>query len=241
VKTLIITQARIGSSRLPEKVLMPVAQNQSLLEVHLRRLKRSRLANQVIVATTHEPKASEIIAIANQCDCLSYQGSENDVLDRFYQAVLPFQPQTVVRVTSDCPLNDGLLIDELLSAFKKSDYDYYANIHPPSYPDGMDVEVFRFSALEKAWQEAKAPKEREHVTPYIHQHENLFKLGNHAQTAQNDASIRLTVDHANDLKVIQLLVAQLGTGRPWTDYRDAAKTNVEILKLNQQFKRNEGY
>ncbi len=216
MKTLIITQARFGSTRLPGKVLKTI-DGVTLLEIHLHRLKWSHLSDAIMVATTDEPESVEIVSIATKMGCLSYRGSLHHVLERFYRAAERYQPETVIRVTSDCPLNDGAMIDEMLQKFEKSDFDYYSNVHPATYPDGLDVEIFRFSALKRAFDEASKPRETEHVTPYIWEHPEIFKLGNHAQGI-DQSKIRLTVDREEDFQVISKLVKQIGYDRPWRDY-----------------------
>ena len=166
MKVLLITQARIGSTRFPGKVTKMIG-NTTLLGLHLQRVKESKKVTDWIVATTYENGVEQIIDIANNAGVKVYQGELNDVLDRFYQAALPYQPDYVVRVTSDCPLVDAHLIDEVIDLTIRNEADYGANILKEEFPDGQDVEVFTFKALEKAWNEAKLSSEREHVTPYI--------------------------------------------------------------------------
>lgn len=239
MKTLIITQARYGSSRLPGKVLKKIG-TQTLLDVHLKRLKTSTLASQVMVATTFEAEAEDILAIARENSCLSFKGDLNDVLDRFYQSARSYGANVVVRVTSDCPLNEGAEIDVLLKAFFESDIDYLSNIHPPTFPDGVDIEIFTFSALERAWKEGREKKEREHVTPYIWGHPEIFRMKNVRQD-EDMSQFRLTVDTSEDFDLVSKLFLALGTERPWRDYVEHLKRNPDLLKINGQFLRNEGF
>lgn len=239
MKNLIITQARIGSSRLPGKVLKTIDEI-PLLEIHLHRLKRSTLADAIMVATTFETQSEEILKIAKKMGCLFYQGSTDDVLDRFYQAASIHQPKNVIRVTSDCPLNDGVLIDEMLREFDSGKFDYFSNVNPPTFPNGVDVEIFSFEALKDAWLNASDKNDREHVTPYLRNHIEKFKNGNFIDREDN-SGYRITVDRADDFELIKRLVQSNGPDKSWREYLDYLKANPELLKINQNNVRNEGY
>jgi spore coat polysaccharide biosynthesis protein SpsF (cytidylyltransferase family) len=174
-----------------------------------------------------------------------YRGSVNDVLDRFYQAAKPYHPEWVVRLTSDCPLMDAALIDEIVSKAIELDVDYCSNTLDPTYPDGIDIELMKFSALEKAWKEATSNSDREHVTPYIHQnstffHKTLFRSYNYSNE-KNYGGVRLTVDEPKDFEVIRTLIDKLGTDKDWKTYADRYMADEEIARLNQHIQRNEGY
>lgn len=238
MKTVIITQARYSSSRLPGKVLLKIG-NETMLDVHLKRLKRSKLSDCVLVATTNEKESNEIVEITKNNFCKSYQGSTQDVLDRFYKAALSVNADVIVRVTSDSPLNDGALIDEMVKEFLDSKVDYLSNVHPPTFPDGIDIEIFKFSSLLKAWQEATDSKEREHVTPYIWSRPEIFKIKNFFHT-KDLSHMRLTVDHLEDLNLIRHLVAEVGD-EPWERYCEYLSENKNLSKLNNSFSRNENY
>lgn len=241
---LAITQARIGSTRLPEKILKTI-KGETLLEIHLKRILQSRLISKLKVATTIEPDVEKIVAVAKKLGVEVHKGSVNNVLDRFYQTALPENPDWVVRLTSDCPLIDPVEIDKVIQHAIDNDLDYVSNGLEPTYPDGMDTEVFKFSALEKAFKEAKMTSELEHVTPYIWKNSS-FKGGTlfRSDCVMNEkdfSGIRLTVDTLEDFLVIEKLVELLGTEKPWLDYVRALEQHPEIQKLNTQFKRNEGY
>ena len=243
LKIIIVTQARVGSSRFPEKVLKSIAET-TMLGMHLERLNRSKRANKIIVATTFEEKSIEIISIAENCGAAAFQGSTNDVLDRFYQAVLQDNPDIVVRVTSDCPLIDASIIDNVVDLLIKNNLDYASNILIESFPDGQDVEVFTFKALETAWKQAILPSEREHVTPYIRKNcdfndGKIFKAQN-LDAPKNYNAIRMTVDEPNDLITVKILVENLGSDKRWLDYAKFIEVNVNSL-TNQEITRNEGY
>jgi spore coat polysaccharide biosynthesis protein SpsF len=146
MEVLAITQARSGSTRLPNKVLKTIG-NQTLLDIHLQRILTSKKIDQLLVATTVDELDLRIVEIAKAKDLPFYQGSIANVLDRFYQAAVTFKPKWVVRLTSDCPLIDAELIDSVINYAIEKDVDYCSNTLRPSFPDGMDIEVFKFSAL----------------------------------------------------------------------------------------------
>jgi glutamate-1-semialdehyde aminotransferase/spore coat polysaccharide biosynthesis protein SpsF (cytidylyltransferase family) len=244
IRVLAITQARYGSSRLPGKVLLKVNQS-SLLQIHLERILRSKKIDKLVLATTYEEHVNDLIKIAESIKIPFYQGSTLDVLDRFYQTAKLYSPQWVVRLTSDCPLIDSDIIDETIERCIMSDVDYCSNTLFPSFPDGMDVEVFRFSALETAWREARSQSDREHVTPYIWRNSdlkggNLFKAKN-ISGAKDYSGVRLTVDQQEDFVLIQNLIEKMGTSAKWMDYLLYMEENPSLGKLNEKIKRNEGY
>lgn len=243
LSVLAITQARIGSSRLPSKVLKDI-NGKALLQLHLERLIKSRRANKFIVATTHEEGVDQIENIAANAGFDIYKGSLNNVLDRFYQAAKNVGAHYIVRLTSDCPLLDATLIDEIIDCCIKGNYDYVSNTLNPTYPDGLDVEVFTMQALEQAWQEASLDSEKEHVTPYIWKNSSFFSKNTFKSFSfENKVSyehIRLTVDEQEDLQLIQELTKRLGFERPWLEYVNCLLHN-DLLNFNNSFTRNEGF
>jgi spore coat polysaccharide biosynthesis protein SpsF len=243
MKTLLITQARLGSSRFPNKVTQSLAHT-TLLGLHLERVKKAVMVNDFCVATTYENGVEVIIDIAKEVEVKTFQGSLNDVLDRFYHVALQFRPDYIVRLTSDCPLIDPTLIDQVVKLLIESNADYAANVLIEEFPDGQDVEAFSFKSLEKAWKEAKLTSEREHVTPFIRNNSdikggNLFKAVNF-QAPDNYNHIRMTVDEPKDLDNIKLLVAKLGVEASWMDYTMYIINNIHEF-TNQDIIRNEGY
>jgi spore coat polysaccharide biosynthesis protein SpsF (cytidylyltransferase family) len=244
MKILAITQARYGSSRLPGKILKEI-NGQTLLEIHLNRIKQSKLITKLKVATTFEPDAVKIDTVCKKLHLEVYKGSLEDVLERFYFAALPENPEWVVRLTSDCPLIDSLVIDSIIQDALENNCDYISNTLNPTYPDGVDVEVFKFSALEKAFNEASLKSDREHVTPYIWRNSS-FKGGSVFKSISFEnkvdfSSMRLTVDKLEDFYVIERLVNALGVNEAWEKYAEYLRTHHEIELLNKDFKRNEGY
>lgn len=244
MKIIAVTQARYGSTRLPAKVLKEV-NGETLLETHLKRILKSDMITGLVVATTTEDGSDKIVKIAEKLNLPSYRGSVNDVLDRFFQAVVNEKPDYVVRITSDCPLIDSKIIDEVIRLGIDSDCDYISNTLDPTYPDGMDCECFKFSALEKAWKEATLKSDREHVTPYIWRNSS-YKGGNLFKSIckKNDrdlSSIRMTVDNIEDFEVIKALIDALGTDKSCKEYVEYLNNHKELANLNSSYKRNEGY
>lgn len=243
MKVLAITQARIGSSRLPEKVLLNVGKD-SLLGLHLKRLSKAKKLNKIIVATTHEVGSDKICEIAAAHSIACFKGSLEDVLDRFYQAAIDENPDYIVRITSDCPLLDPELVDKVVTKAIDGNFDYFSNILTEDFPDGQDIEVFKMSTLKTAWEKAGKKSEREHVTPFIRENSDynrgsLFKAGDY-KSQENFNHIRMTVDELPDLEVIKWLVAELGDDRKWEEYVDYMISNPSKLK-NIGIIRNEGY
>jgi spore coat polysaccharide biosynthesis protein SpsF len=243
MKVLVISQARIGSTRLPSKVLKKIG-DESLLEIHINRILKSTLISKLIIATTIEKEDISIVNLAKELGVESSRGSVNDVLDRYYQAAKQYNPKWIVRVTSDCPLIDPNLLDAIVNKAIEEDLDYCSNTLEELYPDGQDVEVFKFTSLEKAWKEAILISDREHVTPFIKKNSsflggNLFKSDNYPCDV-NYNRVRLTVDEYKDFQVIEHLIKRLGTNQSWINYTNEY-LNSNINRLNSDIERNEGY
>lgn len=244
MKILAITQARIGSSRFPAKILKEI-NGESLLELHLNRILKSKLISKLKVATTTELDAIKIVEICNRLSIETYRGSVENVLERFYLTALPEKPDWVVRLTSDCPLIDPEVIDKVILHATTNNCDYVSNTLKPTFPDGIDVEVFKFSSLEKAMKEAQLLSEKEHVTSFIWK--NSSYLGNSifsSDCVKNDidySDFRLTVDTIEDYNLLKKLIEELGPDKHWIDYVNFLKENDEIKKINSNSIRNEGY
>jgi spore coat polysaccharide biosynthesis protein SpsF (cytidylyltransferase family) len=242
VKTILITQARSGSTRLPGKILKKI-NDESLLEIHLKRLNKCNNVSNIIVATTDKPEDKVIYDYAIDWGFNSFRGSESDVLDRFYQAVKKEKSDWIVRVTSDCPLIDPILVDKLINFAHDNNTDYCSNTLVENYPDGQDIEVFKFSALEAAWKNANLSSDREHVTPYIRNNSDfkgasLFTALNYP-CVSNYSKIRMTVDETKDFNLIKILIKDLGTDKTWLEYTNHIIKN-DLNKINNSIIRNEG-
>jgi spore coat polysaccharide biosynthesis protein SpsF (cytidylyltransferase family) len=239
MKVLAIIQARVGSTRLPSKVLMKL-QNKTVLEHVVNRVKRSKYIDEVIVATTINKEDLEIVKICANQNIRVFCGSQNDVLDRFYQIAKILKPVNIVRITADCPLMDANVIDKIIKEHLKTKSDYTSNTLRETYPDGEDVEVFKFDSLEKAWNKAKLNSEREHVTPYI---KKFFKTLDVCYK-QNLHAKRWTLDKKEDFEFIKIIYNNLYKKNKFFGIEDVLKfleKNPEIEKINQHITRNEGY
>ena len=242
LKTVLVTQARSGSTRLPGKVLKEVG-GKSLLRIHLERLRKCTKISEIIVATTVKEEDTIIYNQAIEWGFNASRGSEMDVLDRFYQAVKSKNADWIVRVTSDCPLIDPVLVDEVITFVQENNKDYGSNGLTEQFPDGQDIEVFKFSALETAWKNAKLKSEREHVTPYIRNNadnkgDDLFVTINYP-SEKDYSKIRMTVDEPRDFDLIELLINKLGIDKTWLEYTNYIIEN-NLTNINDQIIRNEG-
>lgn len=244
MKIKIITQARVGSTRLPAKVLRKVGGFNTLLELHLWRLKKSKYFESIIVATTNEYGAEKIIDVCESIGVSYYQGSTEDVLDRFYKASVNYNPDYIVRLTSDCPLIDYKLLDQIVDECLIGKFDYCSNTLIEDFPDGQDIEVIKFSALRSAWQNAKLKSEREHVTSYIIKNSNI--KGGSLFSSRDISSpvdckgIRMTVDEEEDIECIETLISELGPDSSWREFASFIIKNPDKFS-NQTIRRNEGY
>ncbi len=247
MKTLAIIQARMTSTRLPGKILMEIG-GKSLLEINLRRIAKAQKIDKLVVATTNLASDDKTAELVKAWGYEVFRGDENDVLDRFYQAARQQadQPEYIVRLTADCPLIDATLIDKIIQYTVDNQLDYCSNTLDPHYPDGQDAEVFRMSALNNAWQEAKLASEREHVTPYLWKNStfkggNIFKSENYAEDSKNYGHLRMTVDEPADYELISALIEKLGTDRTWQEYAEYMERHDEVRQINQNQNRNEGF
>ena len=244
MKVLAITQARYGSTRLPAKILKEV-DGKTLLEIHLSRILQAKKVDQVKIATTDEEGSKYIVAVADKFGIDYHKGSVEDVLTRFYDTAEPEHPDYVIRLTSDCPLIDPNIIDYAVEYAVNGDYDY-VNTDPAEYPDGLDTEVFKFSALEKAYKEANMTSQREHVTPFIRNNGSdeggiLFKTARvpNPKGKFNANDNRITIDEPEDFEVIKHLIQQLGIEKTWKVYIDYLYAHPEVKQLNSKFYYNE--
>jgi len=195
-----VIQARTDSTRFPEKVLKKI-ERRTLLSHAIRRVLYSNLLNKgnIVIATTTKKEDERITEIADKEGVRSFKGSEGDVLDRYYKAAKKYNADIVVRITSDCPLIDYEIIDKVIDTFiSHGDIDYCSNRLKPSYPEGLDTEVFSFRALERAWREAEKPYDREHVTPYIYRTRG-FRVKD-VSSMTNLSFLHLSVDYKKDLE-----------------------------------------
>lgn len=239
MKIVAIVQARMGSTRLPNKVMMPI-NDVPMIELLLKRLSRARKLDQIVLATSVSAANEPMVRHLRDLGYVCVQGSENDVLDRFVQAASEVAADVVVRITGDCPLVDPALVDECVDRFLSSDVDYFSNISPPTYPDGLDIEVVRVDALKQAMRESTKAFDHEHVTPYVRE-SGVFRVGNMGY--ERDLSgLRWTVDELADLELIR---GVFGYFHPeihfgWQQVLDLQHSRPELFDGNKHLIRNEG-
>lgn len=237
-----ILQARSSSSRLSRKVLRPIL-DKPLLGLEMERILRSRALDRLVVATSTENADTEIETLCAGAGVPCYRGSLDDVLDRFYQAARQYKPDQVVRFTGDCPLIDPQVIDEVIGFYQAGAFDYVSNALVPTFPDGLDMEIFSFAALETAWKEAVLPSHREHVTLFINQQPGRFRIGNYAHTGEDLSGLRWTVDEPEDFELVRRIYEALYPNNPaftTTDILALLRKDPSLEKINARFTRNEG-
>ena len=233
-----IIQARMGSSRLPGKVLRDL-DGKSVLRHVIERTRATKAIDCIVVATTSLPKDDAIVAEAERCGAFTYRGSEDDVLSRYYEAARRYAADVVVRITSDCPLIDPEVVNDMVERFlaslgKARPLDYISNTLKRTFPRGLDAEVFTMAGLERAWLEGVSPAEREHVTPYFYRHPEIYNLGDYL--GPGDASrYRLTLDTPEDWEVIKRVVQALGGARRIIPTREIVRfleDNPKVAAMN---------
>jgi spore coat polysaccharide biosynthesis protein SpsF len=225
-----IVQARMGSTRLPGKVMEPIL-GRPMLSWVAERLQRAVLLDEVIVATTQASADETIVSLCREQEVLCFRGSVEDVLDRYYRAASCHHADVIVRITSDCPLIDAGVVDEVVQAFLMSDVDYASNTVIRSYPRGLDVEVISFEALERAHRNASRAYQREHVTPWIYENPSQFRILSVAGEADY-SSHRWTVDTAEDLALIRAIYEQLGGGSTFSEILDLVERHRDLAEMN---------
>jgi len=242
MKVAAIVQARMGSTRLPGKVMKDIVGKPMLWHI-INRLKKTKLIDSITIATTGKEIDKPILKLAEDLGIDSFAGSEEDVLDRYYQAAKKFGVDVVVRLTADCPLIDPRIIDKVIQRYLKGDCDYAANTLKRTYPDGLDVEVFSYMALEKAWKEAKWASEREHGTPYIWKNPDKLMLAN-VENSVNYSHLRWVVDEKEDLEFVRQVYGHLyreGGLFYMEDVLDLLRKYPHLKQINQGIATNEGY
>ncbi|MDC1182320.1 glycosyltransferase family protein [Planktomarina temperata] len=238
---LAILQARTNSTRLPRKVLMKILGEPMILQ-QLRRIKESKLLDDIIVATSNEPCDDELAMVCSAAGYRVFRGSLDDVLDRFTQAIKSEKADHIVRLTGDCPLADSNVIDAIISRHLECDSDYTSNTLNPTYPDGLDAEVMKVSALLNAWEHATLPSHREHVTPYIYQHPENFILESY-EHSEDLSRMRWTVDEKEDFEFASEIYKNLYASKMNFKMEDILALLIErpdLEKKNSFIDRNEG-
>ncbi len=236
-----IIQARMGSSRLPGKVMMELTNSKPILYYVVKQHQFCNEIDKIIVATTNQKDDDIIENYANEHGVECFRGDSKNVLDRFYQCAKKYSLSTIVRITADNPFNDPTVVDSVIKKFNLNDFDYITNSKPRTFPQGISVEVFSFKALEIAWTNAKLLSEKEHVTPYIYNNSQDFKIFNYS--LNNDLShLRWTVDRKNDYELSKNIASKIQK-LPITmnDILDLFEREPELIDINIVHDADEGY
>ncbi len=235
-----IIQARMSSTRLPGKILMKVM-DRPLFSYQIERLRFSKMIDNIIIITTDKKEDDAIVEFAKQEGLDFYRGSEDDVLDRYYQTAKQFKIDNILRLTSDCPLIDPPIIDEVITEYKNKDFDYIYT--GPTFAEGLDCEMISFKALEKACAEATIPLDREHVTLYFRKNTDIFKCYIYNKK-KNDSKYRITIDEECDFIVVKAIIETLYSSENpvflFEKTREFLDNNPAIYSLNCKIPRNEG-
>lgn len=238
---VVVIQTRCGSTRFPKKVLLPLL-GKPLFVRMVERVRRATLVHRIVVATTWLPEDDVIEKICEQEGLDLFRGHPTDLLDRHYRAALQFQATDVAKIPSDCPLIDPAVIDRVLRAYldHRGSFDYVSNLHPPTYPDGNDVEVMSLRALETAWREARRDYEREHTTPFLWDQPERFRIGNVLWETGFDysATHRWTLDYEEDYLLIRAIFEALYPHHPefgLEEILELLERRPELRSLNRQY------
>jgi len=239
-KVLAIIQARYNSTRFPGKVVKKI-NNKTILEILIRRLSRSKHISKIIVACSNNRNDKAIVAICRKLGVNYFIGSENDVLNRFYHAAKKYRGINIARITADCPLIDPKIVDDVISNFFLKNADYSSNVNPPTFPDGLDVEVFKFRVLKEAYINAKKSTEREHVTPFIINNKKFKKFN--LKNPIDYSSLRLTLDEKEDFILIAKIIKYFKNNLDFNlkNLLDLYKKKKFFFSINNHLVRNEGY
>jgi len=234
-----IIQARLNSSRLKEKILLKI-EDKTLLEHLFSQLSHSTQIDKKIIATTIDKMDDEIETLTKLQNITCFRGNHLNVLDRYYQCAKLFNLETIVRISGDAPLIDPTIVDKTIEYYKKNTFDYVSNFFHRSYPVGTEVEIFSFKTLEKCWMNAKKTSEKEHVTPFIYNHPELFKIG-YIEYKKNISHLHWTVDRVEDLKFVESIFKKIRK-RPilLENILKLLENEPELLKINKNTDPSEG-
>ena len=239
MKVVALVQARMGSTRLPGKVLKSIV-GKPMIELLLARLSQSSELDEIVVATSEEKQNDHLQAVVESLGFRCTRGSEKDVLSRFYESAKFVGADVIVRITGDCPLVDPALVDHCIKGYKNSNVDYFSNINPATYPDGLDIEVMSFESIERANDETNSKSDREHVTPYIRNSDSFLKSS--IQHAEDLSNLRWSVDEPEDLIVVTNVFEHFSPNIffDWKQVLELRRSHPKLFQANQKIKNNEG-
>jgi spore coat polysaccharide biosynthesis protein SpsF len=235
-----IVQARMGSTRLPGKILKALAGKPALWHL-VNRLKRAKRLKEIVVATTTNTEDDVIVQFCEANGIKWFRGSENDVLDRYYQAAKIFDADPIIRITADCPVIDPEIVDEVIEGFCSGNYDVYGL--GGEFPDGLDCVIFAYWVLEDTWKNALLPSEREHVGPYMEKHPEKYRISDYRKFT-GLSHLRWTIDEEPDLRLLQTIYERLykpGDIFLTGDILTLLEREPELMQINGGIIRNEGY
>jgi len=236
-----IVQARMNSSRLPGKVLKELEEGKSVLFYLLKQLRHCKFIDKIVIATTNLKEDDKIAHFADKEGIECFRGSSKNVLERYYKCAKKFEFSTIIRITGDCPLIDPQIVDLVIEKYKENTFDYVTNCLKRTFPYGTDVEVFSFSSLENAHKNAKLPSEKEHVTPYIRNHEKKFRIYN-IENKEDMSNYSWVVDKKNDFEFVKEIVERIKTFPVlMRDILLLLKAEPDLKKINIDNIPDEGY
>jgi len=237
-----IIQARNGSTRLKNKIMKEVVHGKPLIDMVVKRARKTSLVDLIIVATTTNAEDDLLVKWCNANDTKVFRGSERNVLDRYYECSVKYNADVIVRITADDPFKDPQVNNHAIKLLIDNEYDYVSNTIKPSYPEGLDIEVFTFAALRSAYENATLDSEKEHLTPYIWKNKDKFKIFNFAYS-ENISHLRWTIDYEEDLEFVRHIFRKLDNNEAFLmkDVMRVLKENPEIIKKQKNIIRNEGY
>lgn len=234
-------QARTSSTRFPGKVLRPIS-GKAMLELEIERIRACQTIDRVIIVTSVSPEDQQIVELCKRIGVDVFCGSMENVLDRFYQAAIKFKPDHIVRLTGDCPLIDAQVVDDMVRLYLEKKCDYGTNCMPPTYPDGLDAEIFSFKVLQEAWKEASLPSHLEHISLFFEEQPQRFKIENLA-CDRDLSALRWTVDEPEDFEFVRAVFENFYRKKPlfsMDDVLSLMEKKPELALLNKRFTRNEG-
>ena len=234
-----IVQARMNSSRLPGKALLPFG-DFTILTYLINRLKSSNLLDQIVVATTTKPDDDKIEMALLEENCHVYRGSSENVLERFFHAASTAEAKTIVRVTADDPFKSPEVLDAAIKLYLEGGYDYVSNTIETTYPEGIDVEVFSLDCLKKTMENARHQRHFEHVTSYIYENSDQFKIG-HLLASENLSEWRLTIDYFDDYKTLSELASKVKPDITYPELVNFIRLNRITNIMQPKIIRNEAY
>lgn len=236
-----IIQARMGSLRLPGKVMLELQRTKPILYYVIKQHEYCNLIDKIVVATTNLESDDIIEKYVNSLGVECYRGNATNVLDRYYKCAKAYSFSTIVRITADNPFNDPNVVEKIIEKFRSNNYDYITNSKPRTFPQGISVEIFSFKALEIAWKNAKLPSEKEHVTPYISNRPQNFKIFNFSY-GKDISHLRWTVDREDDYRLLKEIAASFEKlPITMTDILKLLEKKPELIDINSKHDADEGY